>query len=318
MAKIDVHHHIYPPRMTSVLKDNGGDPSGWPIPSWTKELDDNFTKSLGISTTIYSVTAPGASLLSDPVKAAELARELNEYCTKLRDRDPSKYGFFLSVGSLIDTQSCIDEIRYAFDVLGADGITLFTRYGDDNHYLGHKDFEPIWKELNDRKAVVFVHPTHAVDTSLVNSNSPQPMYDYPQETTRAAMDMIMSNNLRKFPDCKVILSHAGGTLPYLIHRLTMIVDTPFTIGKTREEIVEDAKQFYFDLALSGSDLVLDMLCKFAKPGHILFGSDFPNAPTPTIQHFIKVIEGHDFDAKKRDEVLYGGALDLFPRLRKPE
>lgn len=271
---------------------------------------------MGISTTIFSVTAPGAVILKDGQDAASLARQLNEYCAKIRDTNPSKYGFFLSVGSLLDTELCISEIRYAFDVLHADGIILFTRYGEDNHYLGHKDFKPIWAELNRRQAVVFVHPTHSVDTNLVNASSPQPMYDYPHETTRTAMDLIMANNLREFPDCKIILSHAGGTLPYLIHRMTMVVDTMFSIGKTKQEIIEDAKQFYFDLALSGSKLVLDALLGFARPGHVLFGSDFPNAPTATIQEFTGVIEGYEFSTGKKEDVSNGAAIALFPRLQK--
>jgi len=57
------------------------------------------------------------------------------------------------------------------------------------------------------------------------------MYDYPHETTRAAMDLIMSNNRRHFPNCQIILSHAGGSLPYLVHRMTMVEDTPFKVGK---------------------------------------------------------------------------------------
>ncbi|PNY20470.1 2-amino-3-carboxymuconate-6-semialdehyde decarboxylase [Tolypocladium capitatum] len=315
MAKIDVHHHIYPPGLTAALEACGGDPSGWHTPSWTLEADNALCSSIGIGTAIFSVTAPGASILKDAEASAKLARQLNEYCAKIRDEDPSKYGFFVNVGSLLDTALCLEEIRYSFDVLQADGIILFTRYGKGHHYLGHKDFKPIWAELNRRKAVVFVHPTHPVDTNLVNVHSPLPMYDYPHETTRAAMDLIMANNLREFPDCKIVLSHAGGTLPYLIHRMTMVVDTPYRVDKTKDEIVEDAKRFYFDLALSGSHLVLDTLCKFAKPGHILFGSDFPNAPLATIEYFTRVIEEHGFDAKTRAEIYHGAGVALFPRLK---
>lgn len=32
------------------------------------------------------------------------------------------------------------------------------------------------------------------------------------------MDLIVTNALRTYPGCKVILSHAGGMLPYLIIR----------------------------------------------------------------------------------------------------
>ncbi|RDA86835.1 hypothetical protein CP532_1391 [Ophiocordyceps camponoti-leonardi (nom. inval.)] len=315
MSRIDVHHHIYPPQMYDALEAAGGDPSGWQTPQWTLEKDDAFSESIGIGTTIFSVTTPGAGVIKDAKKAAETARAMNEYCAELRNKKPSKYGFFLNLGSLLDVDLCLEEIRYGFDVLGADGVVLFTRY--ERHYLGYQGFKPIWSELNRRKAVVFIHPTHPFDTHLVNDHSPAPLYDFPHETTRTAADLIISNNLREFPECKIILSHGGGTLPYLIHRITMLTDTAAKTDKTAEEMIEDGKRFYFDLALSGSELVLSALLDFAEPGHVLFGSDFPNAPEATIQRFTRVIDSYKMSPETRDQINHGAALALFPRLHRP-
>ncbi|KAI0133998.1 hypothetical protein BJ170DRAFT_608222 [Xylariales sp. AK1849] len=318
MGKIDVHHHLYPPFLSKALEEAGGDPSGWVIPSWSLEADAALCKTIGVSTTIFSVTAPGVTFVKDPVQAASLARELNEYCAQLRDSDRSRYGFFATIPDLLDTTRALEEISHALDILEADGVILLTRYGEDNHYLGHPDIRPIWEELNRRSAVVFVHPTHAVDTNLVNPWSPQPMYDYPHETTRTAMDLIMRGNMRDFPKCKIILSHAGGTLPYLIHRMVMVKDTPFASGvdRSKQEMIEDATRFYYDLALSGNPITLAALLSFAKPGHVLIGSDFPNAPVPTITTFNEGIEQYAMDDATRKEVYQGAALKLFPRLQQ--
>lgn len=171
-------------------------------------------KRLGIKTAILSATAPGACILEGQA-SFDLARRLNEYGAELVAKEPQKFGFFASLPSLIDTEAALAEIAYSLDVLHADGVTIFTSYGNNHTYLGHPSLEPIWAELNRRKAVVFVHPTHPVDTTPVNSKLPQPALDYPHETTRSAMDMILMGTRAKYPDCKVILSHAGGTLPYL-------------------------------------------------------------------------------------------------------
>lgn len=73
-----------------------------------------------------------------------------------------------------------------------------------------------------------LHPFNSpVDTHWINDNSPQPMIDYPHQTTGTAIDLIMSNNTRSSPDCKNILSQAGVTA-------SMLQYTPCANGKTHE------------------------------------------------------------------------------------
>lgn len=274
--KIDTHHHIVPAFYTRAVEENGGDPSGWPTPEWSLELSQRMMEKLGIQTSILSVTAPGACILQGK-PSHDLARRLNLECARIRDQDPDRFGFFANLPDILDTQAALSEIRYASDVLKADGVTLFTRYGEGNTYLGHPDLQPIWNELNRRACVVFIHPTHPVDTNTVNPNMPQPMVDYPHETTRTAYDMLLQGTLVRFSACKVILSHAGGTLPYLISRTaTPLRKAPDVlarsrVGTTHDEIMAGYRSFYYDLALSASPGVLNMLLASVPHDHILYG-----------------------------------------------
>lgn len=68
---------------------------------------------------------------------------------------------------------------------------LGTRYSTSNN------FYPEWKELDTHKTVVFIHPTHSVDTKLVNMWSVQPFYNYLHETLRMAVDL----NLTEIEGC---------------------------------------------------------------------------------------------------------------------
>lgn len=208
----------------------------------------------------------------------------------------------------------ISEAAYALDTLHADGVTLFTRY-DGYKYLGHTDFAPLWPELNRRKAVVFVHPTHSVDTNLVNPGLPQPVIDYPHETGRTAVDLIVSGTIQRNPDVKIILSHAGGTLPYLATRAAhLLVDIGLT-DISPDVFLDAAHSFYFDLALSGNHWSLGLLMKFAKPGHVLYGSDFPYAPTATINKHVEMLNQFVFeDERVQYSVIRGAGIALFPRL----
>ncbi|KAH8804416.1 hypothetical protein F5884DRAFT_822495 [Xylogone sp. PMI_703] len=319
MSKIDVHHHFYPPFFAEVLERAGGDPSGWTIPKWTLEADKRMSREIGSAATILSLTAPGVSIEKDPTAQAQLARQVNAFAAKIRDSEPSSYGFFATLPDLLHTNTALEELKYALDVLGADGVTLFTRYGEDNHYLGHPDINPIWEELNRREAVVFIHPTHAVDTNLINVHLPQPMFDYPHETGRTAIDLITSGTLRRVASkCKIILSHAGGTIPYLIDRVAgMLPYTPFSDGRSTEEIREEARSFYFDTALSSSKQTLDLLYSFAKPGHILFGSDYPNAPLDGIRLYSCWFDAYQVHGSglSHSKVTREATLAIFPRLR---
>ena len=293
------------------------DPPGWSLPHWTDESDTAFSTPHQIATSILSLTAPGTSILHGPA-AASLARSTNHHGHFLTTSSPHKYGFFACIPDPTESiSSALDELIYALDTLHADGVTLFTRYGKGNHYLGHPDFLPLWAELEKHKAVVFVHPTAPAHAEPVNPRLPPPFLDFPHETARAAMDMIVNNVVRDHPSCKIILSHAGGTLPYLISRAAVLLPDCSPLTKTTEEMMEEARSFYFDIALSGNAYTLPLLMQFAKKGHVLFGSDFPFAPPKSIgvmtagwEEFAKTLNGQEMW-----EVERGGAEVLFPRLK---
>lgn len=275
-------------------------------------------KDSSIGTTIFSLTAPGTTVLNGPA-AAKLARQTNEYGAAIRDSNPSKFGFFAALPPFCDgIEPVLAEIRYALNVLKADGVTMYTRYGQDNHYLGHADFRPIWAELNVHSAVVFIHPTHAVDTNMVNASMPLPVLDYPHETTRTAVDLIISETVREHPACKIILPHAGGTFPYLATRAASMLFESKSSAKPIEEFWEDARTFYYDLALSGNEYTLGLLTKFAKPDHILFGSDFPYAPQKTIDTHTENFDRYQMSDGQAFGINQGNALKLFPRLQRTD
>lgn len=320
--KIDLHHHFVPDFYAQAIEDAGGDPGGWPTPRWSPSSSRMIMKHLGVQSAILSVTAPGACIVQDPEAQAALARRLNEYAAGIRDEDHHGFGFFASLPDITNTTAALAEITHAFDTLGADGVTLFTRYGPNATYLGNPVLEPIWQELDRRAATVFVHPTHPVDTTKVNEYLALPLIDYPHETTRAAMDMITSRTLKKFPNVKVILSHAGGTLPFLASRmLTPLRRTPGMVaswmaGTTHDEAAQALRSFYYDVALSTSPHVLRTLLEVVSEDHIVYGSDFPYAPSPAYPAFLEDLESADLTPEVRDKVNFGNAQLLISRLGK--
>lgn len=65
-----------------------------------------------------------------------LARECNEYASEQVKAHSTRFGFYASLPNVYeDMEGALEELRYAYDVLGAEGVLLFPHY--DGFYLGH-------------------------------------------------------------------------------------------------------------------------------------------------------------------------------------
>ncbi|KAK6386996.1 hypothetical protein LTS17_000261 [Exophiala oligosperma] len=313
-AKVDVHHHPVPPFWLEEVQKANVLPK--PLP-WSLELTEAFMGDVGTTTTVLSLTTPGVGFF-EPPKARDMARRVNEWTAELRDSRPGKIGFFATIPPPTDIEGAIEEAKYALTVLKAEGITLFTRYGnDENRYLGHESFRPLWKVLDELKAVVFIHPCAPKDTTPFPATLVTSISEFPHETTRTALDLIFTNTKRDFPNCKVILSHAGGTLPYLAARASFMEIFPASpLHKPAQEIWDDMKSFYYDLAMAGHENTLNTLLGFIPHDHILYGSDYPYARRPGILRMNDGWEGYPVSDKIRDMINFENAQKILPMFSK--
>lgn len=250
---------------------------------------------------------------SDAGSVAAFCREMNEYTSSLCKQHPKKFGFFATLPSLEDVSACIGEIRYALEELKADGVNLLTSYG--GKYLGHPDFQPVWAELNRLAAIVFIHPglESAGEPIKDPRPLPKPIFDWTHETTRTATHLITTDTLRTHPACRIILPHGGGTLPYIVNRIAHLCAGFNLMDKTADDFLEEAKSFYYDLAFAGYDEPLRLLLDFAKPGHVLYGTDYPfgreNVVATQVEQIDNVLQGRSDAAL----ISQGAALQLWPR-----
>jgi predicted TIM-barrel fold metal-dependent hydrolase len=180
----------------------------------------------------------------------------------------------------------------------------------DGIYLGDERFDPVMAELNRRRAVVFVHPNNLPGPPT--STIPSFAADFVLDTTRAAIQLVTSGTMDRYPDLKIILSHAGGFTPFIAYRiLPMLALGDFS---ATDAALEKLKLFYFDLALSSSPTALPSLLALAQPTHVTFGSDWPAAPDDVVSFFDENFHQYPFDPGVRDAITRGNAELLFPRL----
>src|ERR1700688_772559 len=145
--RVDVHHHIAPPAWVTALKAAKLDTP--PVTNWQPEQSLEDMEKGGIATAMPSPTLPQVSFLP-AADAARVARESNEYARKLADDHPGRFGVFAML-PMPHIDESLKEIAYALDTLHADGIGMMTDYGDK--WLGYGEFQPVFDELNRRKAV---------------------------------------------------------------------------------------------------------------------------------------------------------------------
>jgi len=308
VARIVTHQHLIPPAYRKLLDDRGLTAGGWPTPNWDPQAAISMMDGQSIATGILSLSAPGVHLAND-AEGRNLARQVNEYHAELVKSRPDRFGQFACI-PLPDVAGSVAEAVYALDELHADGVVLLSNAG--GKYLGDKDFELLWAELDARAAVVFIHPTEPPIQML--KGLPSPLLDYPFDTTRTALQIVTNGVLSRHTRIKVILSHGGGFLPYAAFRF--LGASQFNPGTTPEGILADMKRFYFDTALSSTPVALPSLLAFADPTHITFGSDFPYVPA-SFREFTAALDAYPLDEKQRYAINRGNAEKLFPRLTTP-
>lgn len=139
---------------------------------------------------------------------------------------------------LDNTEACLKEITFPYESLQANGVTLLTSYGQS--YLGSPQFRPIWDELDRRDAVVFVHPTMDLHQApLAHPFVPPLLVHYHHEMTCTAVHLILSNTVLEYPNCEIIHSHGGSTLPYMATRVACMAEDGNFSNKSAQDFLKD-------------------------------------------------------------------------------
>lgn len=277
LGKIDTHQHFMPKVYVDAvgLSALAAQMPNKTAPDWSPEGAIAMMDANGIEEGILSVSS------GPPIPdAANLLRRCNENAAELRGRYKGRFGSFASL-PLPDIDASLKEIEYCLDVLKVDGFIVFTSY--DGRYLGDELFVPLFEELNRRKTVAFIHPNQPA--YAIPPVAPASVLEFPFETTRTATSLILSGAMRRHKDMQFILSHAGGTLPYLVPRITLSISMMPGAAERVGDPHAAFRSFYFDTALSAGVSTLTALALVADPDRILFGTDFPMAPLQAIGHF---------------------------------
>ncbi|MFH8617496.1 amidohydrolase family protein [Streptomyces sp. NPDC017979] len=281
-ARIDVHHHYTAPAWrTWATAQELVDPAR--LPWWTEwELDDTLAvmDAAGIATAVVSLAMPVRGF-RDRTQLRESTAVALEAVTELTRTHPDRFAFFAPLFP-DDLETSRWSLARGLDELGAVGVQM--RANTRGVYLGDASHDKLLAELNERSAVINTHPHELPGTDPAEHAVPGvPSFfcDFPLDTTRAAVNLILNGTLDRYPDLSFILPHGGGFLPFIADRMAAFAGflTPKIDGARVRDYLH---RFYFDTAAPMGAASAAALLATADPGRILYGSDWPASPAGTV------------------------------------
>ena len=304
--RIDVHHHVSPPTWLDAVKSMKKDNP--PMANWSvqKTLDDMDKGGVAPRSRRRQRRRSSASTRTGRPRRARVER----YCKKLESDHKGRFGTFAML-PFPHVDECLEEIAYAFDTLKVDGIGCMTSYGDK--WLGYAEFEPVWEELNRRKATVYTHPTAANCCVNLVRGIDEAYIEFGIDTTRSIFSLIFSGSSQKNKDINWIWSHGGGALTAFAERfLVQAISRPPYAGKvTRATVEGELNRFYYDTAQVANTVTLSAMVQLMPISQIVYGTDFPyRTAAEDNKGVTEFFKDDDLKAVDREN-----AIRLIPRLK---
>lgn len=304
---IDVHAHFTPP-MTLAQSDARW--AAMQAASWTGVKSTDWTAEAAINT--MDTVGVAMQMLSNIPKTLPELRASNTFGASVVASHPGRFGLLAALPT-DNLQNALEEIERAGDVLAADGFAVTCKY--NGTYLSDPHLEPMWAELDRRKAVVFAHPDAYAQGTF---KRPVAVLETVFETANTLVDMLYAGIFRRYPNFKLVLAHCGGPLPALSGRLLMLgteqwVPNPNQL--TVDEMRQQLSALFLDTAMTGSAHTIGPALEMVGCNHIVYGSDcgVPCSSDETVMANMAALLNLTCLTPEQIQFIGRNALNLFPR-----
>jgi aminocarboxymuconate-semialdehyde decarboxylase len=240
--------------------------------SWDarRRLDD-----MAIDDIHVQVVSPMPELLSHWFPSADadaLCRHVNEGIAALC-RDHPRH--FVGIG-MVPMQDVALAVRRVEEVrsLGLRGIEIGTHI--NGMPLGDARLDDIYAAAQQAGLTVMIHPLHPIGLDRMGGRPElAAVAAFPLETAFAAVSLMTNGVHERFPALRILLSHGGGALSWLLPRLCHA----YGMGPPLESLfardpTEIARSFYYDTILYDGP-ALRYLADKVGTDQLVVGSDYP-------------------------------------------
>ncbi len=158
-----------------------------------------------------------------------------------------------------------------------------------------------------------LHPTTPPGSDVPKLDLPPFLVEFMVDTTRAIANLIYNGVLERYPNIRWIVSHAGGTAPYLVQRFAMgETIMPNLLKKAPKGARAYLSQLHYDTTTAANPTVFGALTTVVPTNQILFGSDYPYMQEPLIRETEQGITDYNgFDEPTCRDIERENALRLF-------
>jgi len=324
--KIDFHNHFYPKEYLKAIKrlkglnvtkdaygrivveDRGARFLTITKPMYEPEIRIKDMDEAGVDVQILSLSAPNVYFASieDSIKLAKLT---NNIIAKVVEKYANRFMAFASL-PLLDVDASLEEAERAINELGMNGFIIGSNIGGKN--LDDPSLMPLYEKVSKLDVPIFIHPMVPQYSEVMKEYRLVPIIGFEFDISLAAVRLVFSGILEKYPNLKVIVSHLGGAIPYLWER---IENGYRAFPECKEKISKPPsfylKKLYYDTVSFHKPA---LICAYMTAGanQLVLGSDYPHV-IGDLKRSVTNIEELDLPPEEKEKIFYRNAQELLKR-----
>lgn len=316
---VDVHAHYFPPPYIAAgracLHDPGVPPDATGFltsygrldsdPAFTGGIDDRLELMDAASIVVQVLSFSAGNIWHPDLDVRTgLVQQFNDGCAEIVQRHPDRFRLFANV-PLPFVDRAMRETERARALPGFVGTSVCTHSSgipiDDHRW------EPLYEMWNDLGLTVFIHPDGFCAPEVLGGHFMGWALGAPFDDTIAAVRLMVSGTLERFPRIRWIVPHCGGVLPFLLERIDRVWESYRDLLPEAERPKQNVQGLIFDTA-SPSAATIALTADVLTSDQLVFGTDFPFANRNDLSEPRRVLCASGLGPNQIDSVLQAIAV----------
>lgn len=331
----DVHAHIVPKELMTLLETSGGsygieylrsDDGAdllrlagskviGPFPEELFDLDSRIAAmdEGGVDVQIVSHRTDFSAYALEADAGVRYARDFNRILAEEVARFPDRL-MALGTVPLQAPGAAAEELANLVGELGMVGVEIASTV--NGIHLADAGLEPFWQAANEMRCLVLLHPYDPLPGYDLDRYFLSNMFGRPAESTIALGYLLFSGVLERYPDLVLCMVHGGGYMPYQIGRWEKGYEVAALAAAKdiSRPPIEFVKRLYFD-SLVHIPEALSYLLELVGPTQIVVGTDYPYPMSERAP--VKFIDSvPDLGAGDRELILSGNIERIIGGIRR--